>query len=49
LPSPSGPRRSSPEKAGSRILVRKFSVADMKVDGEDVLIVCEDEVLAILG
>jgi chaperonin GroES len=34
---------------GDRILFGKYSGTEIKVDGEDVLIVREDEVLAIMG
>jgi chaperonin GroES len=34
---------------GDRILFGKYSGTEMKVDGEDVLIIREDEVLAIMG
>ena len=36
-------------KAGDKILFGKYSGTDMKVDGEDVLILREDEVLAVLA
>jgi len=36
-------------KVGDRILFGKYSGADMKIDGEDVLILREDEVLAVLA
>jgi len=36
-------------KVGDRILFGKYSGTEIKVDGEDVLIVREDEVLAIMG
>ena len=35
-------------KAGDRILFGKYSGTEIKVDGEDVLILREDEVLAIM-
>jgi chaperonin GroES len=34
---------------GNRILFGKYSGTDMKIEGEEVLIVREEEVLAILG
>jgi chaperonin GroES len=34
---------------GDRILFGKYSGTEIEIDGEDVLIVREDEVLAILG
>jgi chaperonin GroES len=36
-------------KAGDRILFGKYSGTDIKIDGEDVLILREDEVLAVLA
>ena len=36
-------------KVGDRVLFGKYSGTEIKVDGEDVLIIREDEVLAILG
>jgi chaperonin GroES len=36
-------------KVGDKILFGKYSGADIKVEGEDVLILREDEVLAVLG
>ena len=36
-------------KVGDRILFGKYSGTEIKVDGEEVLIVREDEVLAIVG
>ena len=36
-------------KVGDRILFGKYSGTEIKVDGQDVLIVREDEILAILG
>ena len=35
-------------KAGDRVLFGKYSGNEIKVDGEDVLILREDEILAIL-
>ena len=35
-------------KAGDRILFGKYSGADIKVDGEEYLILREDEILAVL-
>jgi len=34
---------------GDKILFGKYSGTEIKVDGEEVLIVREDEVLAIMG
>ena len=36
-------------KAGDKILFGKYSGTDIKIDGEEVLILREDEVLAIVG
>ena len=36
-------------KVGDKILFGKYSGTDIKIDGEDVLIVREDEVLAVLA
>ena len=36
-------------KAGDKILFGKYSGTDIKIDGEEVLILREDEVLAIIG
>ena len=36
-------------KAGDRILFGKYSGTEIKLDGEEHLIVREDEVLAVLG
>jgi chaperonin GroES len=36
-------------KVGDRILFGKYSGNEIKIDGEEVLIVREDEVLAIMG
>jgi chaperonin GroES len=36
-------------KVGDRILFGKYSGTEIKIDGEDVLIVREDEVLAVMG
>jgi chaperonin GroES len=36
-------------KVGDRILFGKYSGTEIEIDGEDVLIVREDEVLAIMG
>ncbi len=36
-------------KAGDRILFGKYSGTDIKIDGEEVLILREDEVLAVVG
>ncbi len=36
-------------KTGDRILFGKYSGTEIKIDGEDVLILREDEVLAVLA
>jgi chaperonin GroES len=36
-------------KVGDRILFGKYSGSEIEIDGEEVLIVREDEVLAIMG
>ena len=36
-------------KAGDKILFGKYSGTDIKIDGQEYLILREDEVLAILG
>ena len=36
-------------KAGNKILFGKYSGTDIRIDGEDVLILREDEVLAVLA
>ncbi len=36
-------------KAGDRVLFGKYSGTDIKIDGQEFLILREDEVLAILG
>jgi chaperonin GroES len=36
-------------KVGDKILFGKYSGTEIKIDGEEVLIVREDEVLAVMG
>jgi chaperonin GroES len=36
-------------KAGDKILFGKYSGSDIKIDGEEFLILREDEVLAVIG
>ena len=36
-------------KAGDRVLFGKYSGTDIKIDGQEYLILREDEVLAVLG
>ena len=45
----SGKRLPVDVKVGDRILFGKYSGTEIKIDGEEVLIVREDEVLAIMG
>jgi chaperonin GroES len=44
----SGERAPIDVKTGDRILFGKYSGSDIKVDGEEYLIVREDEILAIV-
>jgi len=44
-----GTRQTLDVKAGDKILFGKYSGTDIKIDGEEMLILREDEVLAILG
>jgi len=44
----SGERAALDLKAGDRILFGKYSGADIKVDGDEYLILREDEILAVL-
>ena len=45
----SGKRLPVDVKVGDRILFGKYSGTEIKIDGEEVLVVREDEVLAIMG
>jgi chaperonin GroES len=36
-------------KVGDKVLFGKYSGTDIKIDGEEVLILREDEVLAVMG
>lgn len=45
----SGKRLPVDVKVGDRILFGKYSGTEIEVDGEEVLVVREDEVLAIVG
>ena len=36
-------------KAGDRVLFGKYSGNEVKIDGEDAIIMREDEILAVLG
>jgi chaperonin GroES len=43
-------KRAAPDvKAGDRILFGKYSGSDIKIDGEEYLILREDEILGVLG
>jgi chaperonin GroES len=44
----SGERVSVEVKAGDRILFGKYSGAEIKVDGEEYLVLKEDEILGVL-
>lgn len=44
-----GERTKLEVKAGDKILFGKYSGADIKLDGEDFMILREDEILAILA
>ena len=44
-----GKRQPVDVKVGNRVLVGKYSGSDIKVDGEDYVIVREDEILAVVG
>ena len=44
----SGDRASIEVKAGDRILFGKYGGSDVKIDGEEYLILREDEILAVL-
>ena len=45
----SGERSSIAVNAGDRILVGKYSGSDIKVDGDEYLILREDEILGVLS
>jgi chaperonin GroES len=45
----SGTKVSLDVKVGDKILFGKYSGTDVKIDGEDVLILREEEVLAVLA
>ena len=44
-----GERVALDVKAGDRILFGKYSGADIKVEGQEYMILREDEILAVLG
>jgi chaperonin GroES len=43
-----GKRQPLDVKAGDRILIGKYSGSEIKIDGEDYMILREDDVLAVL-
>jgi chaperonin GroES len=44
-----GKRVPPDTKVGDKVLVGKYSGSDIKIDGEDYVIVREDEILAVVG
>ena len=44
-----GSKQALDVKVGDKILFGKYSGTDIKIDGEEMLILREDEVLAVLG
>ena len=44
-----GARRPVSVKVGDRVLLSKWSGDEVKVDGEEVIILKEDEILAVLS
>jgi chaperonin GroES len=44
-----GERTTPDVKAGDRILFGKYSGSEVKIDGEEYLILREDEILGVLG
>ena len=44
-----GKRAPMDVSVGDKVLVGKYSGSDIKIDGEDYVILREDEVLAIIG
>jgi len=45
----SGDRQAMDVKVGNKILFGKYSGTDIRIDDEDMLILREDEVLAVIG
>lgn len=45
----SGERVAPDVKAGDKILFGKYSGSEVKIDGEEYLILREDEILAVVG
>ncbi len=44
-----GKRAAMDVSVGDKVLVGKYSGSDIKIDGEDYVILREDEVLAVIG
>ena len=44
-----GERSPMDVKAGDRILIGKYSGSEIKIDGQDYVILREDEILAVVG
>ena len=44
-----GKRSPMDVEVGNKVLVGKYSGSDIKIDGEDYVILREDEVLAVIG
>jgi chaperonin GroES len=44
-----GSRSAMDVKKGDRILIGKYSGSEIKLDGEDFVILREDEILAVIG
>ncbi|HVR29313.1 MAG TPA: co-chaperone GroES [Thermoanaerobaculia bacterium] len=44
-----GKRQPIDVKVGDKVLVGKYSGSDIKIDGEDYVIVREDEILAVVA
>ncbi len=44
-----GKRRPMDVRAGDRVLIGKYSGTDIKLDGEDLVILREDDIMAVVG
>ncbi|HKI85144.1 MAG TPA: co-chaperone GroES [Thermoanaerobaculia bacterium] len=44
-----GKRQPMDVKKGERVLIGKYSGSEIKIDGEDMVILREDEILAVVG
>ena len=44
-----GSRQPMDVKAGDRVLIGKYSGSEIKIDGEDFVILREDEILAVIS